>query len=145
MDLPCTISFLLITVVCSSFVIAQERGEEFMVKAKECQKKFEISDEIYQYVLKTMQTMDENNASQRCLVECLLTAEGFMNNEKLDTEKIVEQTKKESEKVGLKLNENTLRTTINDCKKLGGEGKCSASYNSWKCFFNMMMKGLPYA
>ncbi|XP_069696722.1 uncharacterized protein [Periplaneta americana] len=131
----------IITVFCLRVATA---GDGMSAAAEKCQNTYGITDPTSIMKEKSMTLKDENNVDGRCFCECLMTEFGILKQDgSLDVNAVMLEAKtmmKYAEKQGIKVDENQLKSSVTECGKKGGDGKCMKSYKMWECLCDLATK-----
>ncbi|XP_069694852.1 uncharacterized protein [Periplaneta americana] len=162
-----TIIVLLLAAVLATDC-APERGEAYEFTKRTCQQENGLPDDVVDYIQRYMTVKNTTDESEKCFVVCLLVAEGVVKNGELVVDKLVNDTKEDFNKAGLKLKEEEFRSRLEDCTmrrsllpslllrktslfalaaspdESDGTTNCTNSYDSWSCFLKLLSDGLPF-
>ncbi|PSN36145.1 hypothetical protein C0J52_24060 [Blattella germanica] len=130
----------LIVLLGAVYCYAQSGPKEY---ALQCQKDYNIPDDVFKKIQWNLKATDEQNVNQRCFIECMLKAEGTIKNGELDQDFVVEEAKKDLVQVNLTLDEPKFRRSVATCAAQDGQGQCTRSNNIWKCLADLLSGGLP--
>lgn len=134
--------FLLITALYYQADAAPTYEDMTKDAVSSCQMSSGVTDAEAQALDKIKMAMDESKDSQKCFVSCLIAKQNIMTDGKLNVDFLVMVMKISRPESGKKFDEQTeakYRKDISDCNERGGEGKCGAPYNKWKCFVQMSL------
>ncbi|XP_023719063.1 uncharacterized protein LOC111870772 [Cryptotermes secundus] len=136
---------VLVAIFC---LTAASPADEMTAVVNKCQTSQGISD--LQSIMNeaSMTLKDESNEAGRCFLECLMTEFGILKGNKLDAGAVIDQAKdmiQYAKTHGIRLDENEMKSSVEDCSRKDGEGKCMKAYRMWTCLNDFVQKttGLP--
>ncbi|XP_069694857.1 uncharacterized protein [Periplaneta americana] len=150
-----TIIVLLLAAVLATDC-APERGEAYEFTKRTCQQENGLPDDVVDYIQRYMTVKNTTDESEK------------VKNGELVVDKLVNDTKEDFNKAGLKLKEEEFRSRLEDCTmrrsllpslllrktslfalaaspdESDGTTNCTNSYDSWSCFLKLLSDGLPF-